>query len=366
MQGPGISQLLELAEISEWVDWMRRTLPASDIQLPNEETSVLFAANAVRFAERIRPFCHHLPISLRSMVIEAGILRQCAVRQRQLRDRSKDAPERSHRGLAMLEGVSCVEPADTRESPIVLANDGFHYVLRFHDARASARMATEAICLALARSMGLPTPGFATVSVSGKLHALIQNSPRNTAACLGLRLTQTAPPESHRLALGFLIFDILTLNSGREFPPRSQGVVNLSHCLCDADWPHFLSSTYTDSLAFHRTATRVRSFVQLEPWLRKVQNVDMNPLWELAFHLPPQWFGDDRIGITRVLDKISARIGHLRNIVHHLVQTGYFLNIKKDAQSASEPSVMDSFVAHPKWDLRRRAGKQPASLKLIM
>src|SRR5258708_6494309 len=74
---PPIARLAEITEISEWLDWIREEISASGLELPGEETSVLFATESVRIAARLKQVCGHLPTPLRTRVIEAAILHQC-------------------------------------------------------------------------------------------------------------------------------------------------------------------------------------------------------------------------------------------------------------------------------------------------
>lgn len=55
----------------------------------------------------------------------------------------------------------------------------------------------------------------------------------------------------------------------------------------------------------------------LEPWLRKIDNLDMHPLWELVFGMPPEWFGHDRAAVTGILGSLESRVWDLRMALHH-------------------------------------------------
>src|SRR2546427_13093473 len=96
MEEIGTAELLEDAEMSEWFDWIKTALPPGGVELPSEETSVLFIAKSLRLADRIRPMCRHFSDRMRCLLIEAAILHQCWSRQRKLQDKVKaGAPYRS-------------------------------------------------------------------------------------------------------------------------------------------------------------------------------------------------------------------------------------------------------------------------------
>ncbi len=80
----------KLREFYDWVDWMKRDLAGSGVDLPSEEMCVLFAASSVRLADGIQRIYSHVPASVRSMLIQAAILHQCWTRQ--VKFRPKDNP----------------------------------------------------------------------------------------------------------------------------------------------------------------------------------------------------------------------------------------------------------------------------------
>ena len=370
---PGVDP--EIYEISQWFDWMKYELPPGGIDLPSEETCVLFAALSVRLAERVRRLCRHLPGRLRTLLIQAAILHQCWNRQLRLQSRFKEVAGRA-RTVRVDQAVKFVRRLP-RDEYLVEAGDGNEYVVKFPRSDCETLLATETVCVELARQMGLPVPSSRMILVSRKLAGELgllndrwaQFVRDGCFSCLGLRSIRELKaeengkppvrlnPKTFRYLTGAIIFDILTLNLiGR--PPAFHDVngraepifMDHSHCLMDADWSRFLKATYREPVARSPIAHKVRSCAQLEPWLRRAQNVDFTRLWELVFELPPEWYGEQRVFVTSVLHKLEDRTRDLRRIVRYLIHTGFFPNVQ--GQSNEEPTSLeleiDSAILSPR------------------
>lgn len=368
------SGLLEIVEISEWLDWMRRELPPGNVDLPNEDTSVLFAANSLRFADRVRPLCYHLPIGMRSLLIEAGILHQCWSRQRKL---WKGFPSDQAPGLHTVEARRYIRQISTEGHHLMEAHDGIRYVVKFASDRRKNTLATEVVCAAIARLMHLPEIPSFVVTIDAKLGRKLgaigldsfRDARRNPGPGFGFRYTdpslgnignerrksRSGSPTLQR-SIGCLIFDILTLNL--SLTPASTifwsatGRADLifvdhAHCMMNTDWHKFRSCSYAEPIAQSEVAGRIHTFSQMESWIHCAEGLDLHGIWELAFHLPPQWYGEDRVGVTRVLDKLSERMWTLRRSIHSLVERGYFPNMKEDPASADPPLPWPTSKSNP-------------------
>jgi len=361
----GLERALELAEVSEWLDWMRRELPAAALDLPNEETSVLFAANAVRLVERIRPLCHHLPAELRARAVEAAILHQCWQRQRKLCERAKGMPRLRTR-LALVELKRYLQCLDEPGRCLVEGNDGFSYITMCRPRTGhQTTLATHMIGVEVASLMGLPQSKSVALARGEKSSCSGVTAGQGSCPCRGpcqaepgvgvrCREADSEPTTASAglrdrarrvsgLDIGWLVFNILMLNNAPEMqhPHPAQGssqqlAPDLSHCLADADWSKFLGSTCAEPAAPAWAAGRVRNVEQLSHWLHRLEQLDTSPLWELAFQLPPEWYGEDRPMLVRVLEKIEERLWNLRRTVDHLARIGYFPNLKKGCVSTAE------------------------------
>jgi hypothetical protein len=350
---------LEISEISEWLDWMRQELSLGGVDLPGEETCVLFAASSVRLAERIRYIYKHLPDTLRSLLIQAAILHQCWTRQLKLQGKLKKITD-GVRELSLGEAVNFIRRRNTDEY-LTEAADGHQYIVRFPRSDRETALATELICLELARDMGLPVPSSSVILVSRKLASevgiVVERRTRYIAngsffSCLGLRVDidelkiadngrpeVRASPANFRYLTGALVFNILTLNLIQRAPVfhhrsgRAEPIfVDHSHCLMDADWSRFLKATYKEPVPLTQLAEKIKSFEQLEPWLRRARNVDFDHIWELTFKLPPVWYGGRRMVVTNVMRKLEDRARNLRHSVEYLIETGNFPNIRRHSE----------------------------------
>jgi hypothetical protein len=349
------SGLMEIVEISEWLDWMRRELPRGDMELPNEDISVLFVANALRFADRVRPLCYHLPTKMRSSLIEATILHQCWSRQQKL---WKAFPSDRNRGLRTVEAGRYIHQMSEEGHHLMEAHDGIQYVVKFAGDRRKNTLATEAICTAIARLMHLPELPSFVVTIDAKLGKKLGvigiDSFKDTSSPgpgFGFRFVDShtgivkpghrkGQPVSPTLrqSIGRLIFDILTLNP--NLVPASTdsytaavgtdlSLVDHAQCMMNADWQKFRHSTYAEPIGQSKVAGSIHTLSQLEPWIRCAEGLDMHEIWNLVFHLPPQWYGENRVGLVRVVDKLSERAWTLRRSIYALRQRGYFPKMEK-------------------------------------
>jgi hypothetical protein len=347
VQPTGNSGLLEVVEISEWLDWMHRKLPPGDVELPEEDTSVLFAANALRFADRIRPLCYHLPIGMRSLLIEAAILHQCWSRQQK---QWKGLPSDRNRGLRTVEGGRHIRQMSAEGHHLMEAHDGIRYVVKFASDRRQNTLSTEAICTAVGRLMHLSEVPSFVVTIDAKLGKKLAaigidsfKDARNPGPGFGFQFVDhhtrvVKPKRQNSQSIGRLIFDVLTLNPNlvpalTEFCTAASGInlslIDHAQCMMNSDWQKFRLSTYAEAIGQSAVAGSVRTFSQLEPWIRRAEHIDMHEIWNLVFHLPPQWYGGNRIALVRAVDKLSERAWILRKSIYALRQRGYFPNMEK-------------------------------------
>jgi hypothetical protein len=345
----GAERAMELAEVSEWLDWMRREMPAAGMELPCEETSVLLAVNAVRFAERIRPLSLHFTSEIRCRVVEAAILHQWWRLQRKLSKKEKGVLARRNQGLCVVEVQRHLRWPDANGRCLVEGSDGHRYTavcpIRMEEKKA---LATHMIGACVARLMGLAKPTPVALAVKAT------QGPCRVGICLGVRCrTPESEPNLEDTAgevnrtgtkfdVGRLVFDILMLNAAPQYRQTSldgtgqDQPFEYCRCLADADWSRFLRSSYSERVAPEWAAGRIRCFEQFSPWLKRVAQLDSHRLWQLAFEIPPEWYDSDRITLTRVLDKIEERRWDIGRTIEHLAGIGYFPRFRSALAHSSE------------------------------
>ncbi len=346
----GLIKRLEEIEIAEWLDWMRRELPSGGAELPSDETSVLFAARAVRLAESVRALGCRLKPSAERTFIQASLLHQCWTRQRTM---LKDVGC----GIIIagkLQTYHCSEfLRKLGEDSLMKTADGLLYRVKFPQPERDTALATEIICIEIARLMGLPVPRAAVILVNRKLTReadITGRAPLNGNAllpCLGLLTIKNmqendgnwpdASPGGQEFfyRTGMLVFNLLVLHSMLESDVLRVGsglvkpiFLYRSHCMLEANWSRYIRATYKDWAGLPPSLVhKVKDVEELQAWARKIRNIDLNRIWELAFQLPASWYGGHRIALANVLQKIEKRIVDMPESIQYLVRQGYFPNI---------------------------------------
>jgi hypothetical protein len=363
-----VCQELGVVEVSEWFDWMRREIGRGGIDLPNEEIAVSLAGHALRLRDRIRDVYRHLPASLEDRLIRSAIVYQCWELQRSLHSNAKWPGANRVGPLVAVEAVRYVRPIGGKWGyHLVEARDGFQYVVTvptgFFDETVPA---TEAICNGLARLLGLNVPTAAIVSVEAALlrhcHCTRPGRPHRAARrapelCAGFRYVDPPPSDeplqdkqlplsrrNERHLVGALVFDTWTLNlSPRRWTlafSKATGriestLVSDSGGLAGGDWARFLDASYQSLPAVQVIASKVKRWEQIDPWLRRIAGMNLNPIWELAFQMPTLWYGGCRPGLANVLGKLSMRQWDLARALHHFVQVGYLPSLKMPRSRAA-------------------------------
>jgi len=340
---------------------MKTNLPLGGMDLPSEETCVRFAARSVWIAERVRRICRHFSPSLRATLIQAGLLHQCWARQVKLRTNGgRSAPLVSPLprvdALAITQrhsaGVYSVECSDEQQYRVILPLSG-----------KETALATQLLCLETAHGMGLPVSPVSLILLNRGIaaNAGIQRDCRTTClskdafcpcgqvlCCLGIRefeKVKVGPdgrpklplsPRAVRYTVGRMVFDLLVLNTIPEVPAfrnvngRAEPLFgDFGHSLLDADWPRFLRATYRERVPLPQVSTKIRSFEQLEVWIRRVDQVNLDAISEPVFKLPSYWYNNRPTLVSAIVSKLSERRRDLRGIIHYLVKSGHFPGIQK-------------------------------------
>jgi hypothetical protein len=341
---------LLIVETSEWFDWLRRELPLGGINLPSEETAVFFIGHALHLADRLRGAYRHLPDPMRQRLLKAAIVYQCWEQQRNLAERARIPLKRIitlHEVTAT--SYTMVLGASGRHH-LVEASDGFHYIVTIPNGLWTETLpATELICNRLAGLMGLSVPGVAIVTLGPKLLALsdaahpeLRKRPRLSALpCCGFRQIErservTSAACERRLRreqrftlLGSLAFDlwVANLRSSDDSVRCTQlpGVSisspsEYSTGLMGGDWVRFLG--YAGHLnPCSKTRLAPTDERDMRKWVRRIEKIDMNPLWELIFEMPSSWYGGNRATLAGILDKLQCRKHGISSEVDDLVRS---------------------------------------------
>jgi hypothetical protein len=378
----GIERALGIAEISEWFDWMRREIPRGGIGLPPEETAASFAGHALRLRDRIRGIYRHLPISLENRLIGSMIVYQCWELHRDLYSNAELTSARRKAALITVEAERYVRPMGPSWGyHLVEGRDGFRYLITVPSGLDSeTQPATEVICNRLARLVGLAVPDAVIVSVDqnllgghdtrpGRSHPMTGHAPE---LCAGFRYPEPHqsgwPPRrkpfpldrrSTRHLMGALVFDTWTLNlSPRQWSSdfsQATGRIEIALVgdaggLAGGDWSRFLDSTHLSLPGVQAIAAKVRRWEQIGPWIGKMAGADLNPIWELAFQMPPAWYGGSGRTLSHVLDKLSRRQWDLPRALHNFVKEGYLPALKmRPSRAITAPDDQ----AHPLSEARR-------------
>jgi hypothetical protein len=136
-----------------------------------------------------------------------------------------------------------------------------------------------------------------------------------------------------------LVLNSWTLNlSPRQWNDCS-GAVDQLDCalagdaggLAGGDWSRFLDSTHESLPAAQAVAARVKKWDQINPWVQKVFQANLDPIWEFAFRMPPEWYGGNRRTLTHVLEKLGRRQWEIGNALLHFLRVGYFPELRMSA-----------------------------------
>jgi hypothetical protein len=101
--------------------------------------------------------------------------------------------------------------------------------------------------------------------------------------------------------------------------------------LAGGDWSRFLDSTYDSLPAAQAVAARVKKWEHIGPWVQKVFQANLDPIWEFAFWMPPEWYGGNRRTLTQVLDKLGRRQWEIARALHHFIRVGYLPQFRMSA-----------------------------------
>ena len=337
-----------VVETSEWFDWLRQDLLLGGLVLPNEESAVWMIQRALHLADRLRGTYRHLPESLREQFVRSQIVYQCWKEQR-------DRCERSGRLIrpALLSRVKATaylkKLGTSGRHHLIEADDGFSYVVTVASGLWTEFVpATEILCCELARQMGLSVPVSAVVVLSPEHLRKAQESGSDwrrpegrftVQECCGFRYVETdeADTDIYKIALrsralrtrllGALLFNVWVGNrrTGR-FALRDKGTVrglqvvffDYSECFWGSWWSEFTAKSEFADLCANVQLSGTDG-EDLRRWARKIRKIDMNPFWELAFQIPHEWYGGNRVRLVDTLQVVEGRRYYLAGEINRIM-----------------------------------------------
>jgi hypothetical protein len=347
---------LKFEEFSHWREWIRNDLVLGGLDTPSEEICLLFATRAVTLTDTLFGHCDKMEDqkSIRNQLIQALILQLCWGRELELHKKSK-LRQQLDPTLPSLEGRELI--ARKHNECVMEASDGHHYSVTFPSLGSETALATQMICLELARVLGLPVPKARLILVSSQLALRAGIHPdyaaRNNSKsfnCLGTRMEPeqlgiSSANERHlpislrssRYISGALMLNVLTLNlipeeltfraiDGHAEPFFRQ----FSHCLMDADWDRFVKAKGCEQVPMV-FADKIKSYEQLETWIKRIEQIDFEHICEIAIKLPPEWYDYKPTLIAAVINKLSERSRDLRIVILRLIRIGRLPCIRQHA-----------------------------------
>jgi hypothetical protein len=234
------------------------------------------------------------------------------------------------------------------QAQLMRCTDGGYYVVKFQNNPQGVRiLANELLATRVAERMGLPTPVAAAVEVS---ESLIENTEDmaiqlgrgrqryKAGAQFGSRYpgspAETAvydflPDEALRQVVnlhdfcGMLAFDKWTCNTnGRQaiFFRRAgkdhyeAQMIDNGFCFNAGEW-NFPDAPLRGLYARHRVYDGVRGIESFEPWLARIEKIDVGALGDMAGDIPPEWYNSAYDALERMIEHLARRRGLVRELI---------------------------------------------------
>jgi len=225
------------------------------------------------------------------------------------------------------------------QSQLMLGSDGFAYVVKFQNNGQNLRvLAAELIATKLAGLLGLTVPECDVVEVS---EWLVERTPELTVEgprgvherCraglqFGSRLVGGLMPgqtvdylseqqlgEVKNLPefAGMLLLDKWTCNAdGRQAVfhkrPRQRRYeatfIDQGYCFAAGDWEGMRDMPLRGVYARSCVYAGVTGWESFEPWMSRLEKLDIGKVWEIAEGVPPEWYGGDPGKMEALVEKL--------------------------------------------------------------
>jgi hypothetical protein len=234
------------------------------------------------------------------------------------------------------------------QGQLMRCDDGGYYVVKFQNNPQGTRiLANELLATRMAERLGLPTPPAAVVEVR---ESLIENSdemviqlgrgrarykaglqfgsryPGSPAECA---VYDFLPDESLRETsnlrdfCGMLAFDKWTCNTnGRQaiFFRRAGSekyeaqMIDNGFCFNAREW-NFPDAPLRGLYTRHRVYESVRGIDSFEPWLARIEKMDVSTLGGMADEIPPGWYNSASDALQKMVEQLARRRTLVRDLI---------------------------------------------------
>ncbi len=228
------------------------------------------------------------------------------------------------------------------QSHLMLGSDGFAYVVKFQNNGQNLRvLAAELLATKIAGLLGLTVPACDVVEVSGWL---VERTPElavegpggveercRAGLQFGSRLVgglmpgQTVDylPEQQLLEVknlsefpGMLVLDKWTCNAnGRQAVfykrPRQRRYeatfIDQGYCFGAGEWEGMKDVPLRGVYARNCVYAGVMGWASFEPWLGRLEKLEIEKVWEIAEGVPSEWYGGDPGTMEALVEKLWRR-----------------------------------------------------------
>jgi hypothetical protein len=234
------------------------------------------------------------------------------------------------------------------QGQLMLGADGEVYVVKFQNNPQHPRvLANELLASRLACAAGLNVPHVELIEVSPWL---IENTPeleidlgKSRERCkpglhFGSRFAGGLMPgqvvdylaeeqlaEVKNLAefAGILALDKWTSNANgrqavftrRQRERRYKAIfIDFGYCFHAGDWI-FEDAPLRGVYYRNEVYKNVTGWESFEPWLKSIETMPEETVWNVANEVPPQWFGGDQGDMESLVEKLLARRGRIRELI---------------------------------------------------
>ena len=239
------------------------------------------------------------------------------------------------------------------QAQLMRCADGGYYVVKFQNNPQGVRiLVNELLATRVGERLGLPTPPAAVVEVR---QALIEHSDEMTIQLgrgrtpykAGLQFASRYPGASPAECavydflpeealrevknlgdfLGMLAFDKWTCNTnGRQaifFRRPAEGryeaqMIDNGFCFNAGEW-NFPDAPLRGLYARHCVYESVRGIDSFEPWLTRIEKMDLAVLGPVAEEVPPEWYNSDYDALEKMIEHFSRR----RTLVRELIVSAW-------------------------------------------
>ena len=238
------------------------------------------------------------------------------------------------------------------QAQLMRCADAGYYVVKFQNNPQGVRiLANELLATRVAERIGLPTPVAAVVEVREILientedmviqlgrgreryRAGLQFGSRYPGSPAEVAVYDFVPEESFNEVVnlsdfcGMHAFDKWTCNTnGRQaiFFRRAGAshyeaqMIDNGFCFNAGEW-NFPDAPLRGLYARHRVYAGVRGIESFEPWLTRIEKMDVEAVGAIAGEIPPEWYNFAYDAVERLVEQFSRR----RNLVRDLILSAW-------------------------------------------